>query len=135
MRIPIFRGRHVSAGAWIYGSLIVVEEKTYILPIGVKPITFHYFEVESETVGEDTGMRDNTRTKKFPDGQPIFEGDVLSNSKREKESFAIVEWGKEEAGFYLYDNWTGHTIYPPLEGIFIKIGNIHDNPELAKDDE
>jgi uncharacterized phage protein (TIGR01671 family) len=127
-----FRGKKVTNGEWVYGCLTEIQQDQIAI-YDNRPrassldvwtyIRLNTYEVIPETVGQFTGLVDKK-------GEEIYEGDILANAKRQKQSFVIVEWGKEEAGFYLYNTWTGHTIYPPLEGIFIKIGNIHDNPEL-----
>lgn len=133
MREIIFRGKDKYEN-WRYGQLItnskiygIIEEYEYACNSGA--LDFSYIKVDRETVGQFTGLFDNTRTEKFPDGKPIYEGDIVQ--------------------FYYYDEKTptiGKVIYhgskfackKHKEDVFYLlrafdmtvIGNIHDNPEL-----
>ena len=79
-----------------------------------------------------TGLTDKKRTKEFPNGQEIYEGDILSGKNEGVP--ALVVWNISGAGFEL--KWGDkeesygytHRTYNALE----VIGNIHENPELLK---
>ena len=125
MREILFRGKYAPSGMWIIGDL-----RQY--PSGAKAIKandmMHIIEVVPDTVGQFTGLTDKNCKK-------IFEGDIVSAhfdwNDPEAESRAVVEWGNFK--------WVTHQPgYDPDEitdfdkGLWIVIGNIHDNPELME---
>lgn len=130
MRESLFRGKRVDNGEWVYGYLI-----SYVLgatPIIVRNVymedncslEFDYEHVDHETVGEFTGLLDKN-------GKKIFEGDVLRFHNR---SNYPVFWDADFAAFgsCYYDDFDPLSKYDNRK---IKvIGNIHDNPELVKED-
>ena len=89
------------------------------------------YDVDSETVGQYTGLKDKN-------GKRIFEGDVLQyndGDEYDPNEFAVVTW--EDAAFvlkyycgrrepFLEYQWASSNKY------FEVIGNIHDNPELLE---
>lgn len=148
MREIIFRGKR-SNGEWVYGSLLRAVgfcciyrvtgtfelEQSYIIP---------------DSVGQYTGLRDSKRTAEHPEGQMIFEGDVVDDGRGNK---LVVCYGKhtiyccgccydshQSCGFYLilpeYVNKEDGCEYVYADGEcwedLIVIGNIHDHPELLK---
>lgn len=99
-----------------------------------------------------TGLRDRKRTKKFPKGQEICEGDIVKVDRQ--DSFpsynqAIVVYAENHGAFLLqYTKETnpkgilskesissknGKTIFDYCTGWKLEvIGNIYENPELLK---
>ena len=73
MRELIFRGKRTQDYEWVYGYLCSansIDDGTIGIPWKVIP----------ETVGQFTGLRDSKRTKEWPKGQMVFEGDVATGT-------------------------------------------------------
>jgi len=77
-----------------------------------------------------TGLRDSKRTDDFPEGEKIWEGDVISGTSAQAPSYLKpIRWGKV--------TWTENGYYAgsmPLSQIHQRevIGSIHQNPELLE---
>ena len=81
------------------------------------------------TEGQFTGLYDKKRTEEFPNGQPIYEGDVVEweDSINEEYYGGYITYPKEPVEF------KGGAFYPVCmmpETEFEVIGNIHQNKEL-----
>ena len=118
----VFRGKSKSTGEWVEGSLIgndvivgkIVEfEEDYFC-------TEFWCKVDTETVGQFTGMTDKK-------GKKLFEGDVYSMG--EKNILYVVIFDKSQ----FIGKQVGNRSLAGLEywksDIEI-IGNVYDNPEL-----
>ena len=118
----VFRGKSKSTGEWVEGSLIgndvivgkIVEfEEDYFC-------TEFWYKVDTETVGQFTGMTDKK-------GKKLFEGDVYSMG--EKNILYVVIFDKSQ----FIGKQVGNRSLAGLEywksDIEI-IGNVYDNPEL-----
>jgi hypothetical protein len=110
---------------WIYGYYNF-EPKSDIAEIIYNDggITVH-----NDTVGQFTGWKDCKITKEYPEGQPIYEGDILRDKNG---TISYVVW--EDGGFAVKSpgsdavDWDHGSWYSEKEAI----GNIHENPELLK---
>lgn len=81
-----------------------------------------------------TGLKDNKRTKKYPNGQEIYEGDILQTTVG---TYGIIfkngSWqGKPiKKSPECYGTLTTSRVYSGVKRKeFVVIGNIHENPEL-----
>lgn len=127
MREILFRGKHMTGSPWCYGNLAVRKDGVAIITPDETPCGV-YGQVDPDTVGQFTGLTDKN-------GKKIFEGDIVAAhfdfNSPEVENRTVVEWGNFK--------WVTHQPgYEPDDitdfdkGLWIVIGNIHDNPELLE---
>ena len=132
MREILFRGKRLDNGEWIRGDLV------QFLPHGIVRIVtqeppYKDAEVDSDTVGQFTGLTDRN-------GKKIFEGDII-HLEYSQVFFGGEYFGEYTAevsykeGCFITDGINnGDEIETPLSGFDNDeveiIGNIHDNPEL-----
>lgn len=146
-----FRGL-TKEGKLVYGDKVTIGKRCFIVSrpelsesddIREKHCSiWGFIEVIPETVGQFTGLKDKKRTKEYPEGQEIYEGDIVKLAENtfgetELPINCVVKWN--DKGFYqLWRNgmihwkmWREDT-YHHIE--YRKnweiIGNIHENPEL-----
>ncbi len=130
MRENLFRGKKLGSGRWTEGDLLtsatypdrawITESKTFF---DRQLDTIAFVEVDHSTVGQYTGLTDENGVK-------IFEGDILSiPSEQIGDMKAVVYYDTKYAGFNMKPITDFH--YAMMKDGTI-IGNIHDNPELAK---
>lgn len=119
MREIEFRGKRTDNGEWVHGYLLIYENEAYI-----------FEEVDPDTVGQYTGLKDKNGTK-------IYEGDILSFSNMREECTSIVMWNDEIGAWCLkIKNATRIGEFPLGKWLSDEelevIGNIHDNKELLE---
>ena len=126
MREFLFRGKKTGTNEWIYGSLISICGKSYIEE---QVRLSKSYDVDSDTVGQYTGLKDKNGVK-------IFESDICVNSDKDNYPRPLsVEWIEEFACFAFVDKGDFNNMYfyqkNHMENVAV-IGNIHDNKELLK---
>lgn len=148
MREILFRGKRIDNGEWVYGHIYTqvdlpdtIEEEWYwyIKPIGSE--SWVSYRVDPYTVGQYTGLKDKH-------GKKIFEGDILHIARNadglggyyqpplDYPVAVVVKWDLcawmwetlcEDKRFISFpDAWCHYECEV--------IGNIHDNPELLKEE-
>lgn len=143
-----FRGKRIFNDEWVYGFYWrdCTDGIHKITVSNIGDDNFRDYEVIPETVGEYIGLKDKKRTPEFPEGQEIYEGDIV----KDKYSIGIYEvvynnkecqfQGKQLQSFDCIDNHNDEFrsrenlkgrisqfhIYKDLE----ILGNKFDNPEL-----
>lgn len=141
-----FRGKRVNNGEWVYGyykkhndgtcEIIVSSEREFTHNINGKPfyrIISEVHEVISETVGQFTGVHDET-----DDEAEVFKGDIVEFFYEGKKCIGSVVF---EAGAYIIVCNELPDSYITLLSIAESdrnyfwinakvIGNIHDKPDL-----
>jgi uncharacterized phage protein (TIGR01671 family) len=126
-RIIKFRGKRLDTREWIYGSLLQSRNGyTYaICYIENVNAPFNETVVDPHTIGQFTGCYDSV-------GEEIYEGDVI------KSKYGIRHVVAFSRGKFIGKNLNAYHEECPLTNAMIKghdrqvIGNIHDNPLLAK---
>lgn len=79
--------------------------------------------VDRKTVGQFTGLKDNERTKEYPEGKEIYEGDIISYKN------AVIEWGEDGYCMRFRSGIAESGIRNDESEV---IGNRFENPELLK---
>ena len=132
MREILFRGKRVDNGEWIQGDIVQFPVHGVVRIVEQEP-SYKDAEVDSDTVGQYTGLTDKN-------GRKIFEGDII-HLEYSQVFFGGEYFGEYTAevsykeGCFITDGINnGDEIETPLSGFDNDeveiIGNIHDNPEL-----
>ena len=132
MRDYKFRGM-TKEGKWVYGYYVVEGYKKPKPHFIVEP-GGQWHIVLPETVGQFTGLHDDKRTKEYPEGQEIYEGDIIQNI--EHKNLWIIVWDIQYAKFgFQYTNGILIDERATLGGeiLFEVIGNAHENKELLEE--
>jgi len=113
----IFRGKSISDGKWVFGSLILFADD-YPMIMSYSADAPVYTRVTEKTIGQYTGVKDK-------DKKLIFEGDIVHWQNNYKHEFTKkVTFDKSYGGFAPVDIYMGYDCNV--------LGNIHDNPELLE---
>ena len=154
IREIIFRGKRIDNGEWVEGSLLYDREQNEaFIAENFEDRAANIREVDPDTVGECTGLRDKN-------GKLIFEGDIFKFPDEVWESYYTScgteydSWEVENYGVVGFCDYSGrfdfirykfnensveadlHENHAIEFCDFIRdlevIGNIHDNPELLE---
>ena len=86
---------------------------------------------ENHIIMQFTGLHDQKRTKEYPKGQPIYEGDIVEHKGAYNTDRGEVLWSRTELRFNCK---LGCTILNGALSEFVEvIGDIHTTPELLEE--
>lgn len=129
-----FRGKRSINNEWVYGNYILIagRQETFISE-SYSCTSSHAFEVMPESVGQFTGLYDKN-------GKEIYEGDILRFYFNSDEYIVYVGFNSEVGAWCVAFKGSGYVGTTPLGKMLCEydgmevIGNIHDNPELIKEE-
>lgn len=135
MREILFRGKRIDNGKWVEGEMLHdMQDRAWIYWKTPKelPVVFsRNATVEPETVGQFTGLTDKN-------GKRIFEGDIVHCVSMADMANMVVIFEDGEFRMVLCEKYKDYIHGCGFYAIrcFDKeiIGNIHDNPELLKEE-
>ena len=128
-----FRGKSIfGIHEWLYGSLLLLNGKSYICPDKEAAWNMTRYEVIPNTVGQFTGLSDKN-------GKEIYEGDILHTITfgfEPEEYTAIILY--RNCSFQLSNGrnlfYFGQSDFTKMDDTIV-IGNIYDHPELIKEED
>lgn len=129
MRDIEFRGKRTDNGEWVYGNLVrgCDEQYAYIVEFGNKELCRNYVDIDPETVGQYTGLKDKN-------GAKIFEGDIVERFWFGEMCIYQIDYDNGLASF-IGRAGMKYTTFDYDSAEFEVVGNIHDNPELLEGDQ
>lgn len=133
----LYRGKRKDNGEWVEGYLLrpnpevcrASEVNDCVIGYQVSFTEgYRFYEVDPETVGQDTGMTDIG-------GKRIFEGDIMETAVTGiTHHTGAVLYQDGAFGLRCTDESASAFFLCFVAGYYTVIGNIHDTPVLKKED-
>lgn len=132
----LFRGKCIDTSKWVYGYFVKYQPRvnkdeliSSILSAYACDLYLPVIKVESETVGEYTGLKDKNGTK-------IFEGDIVDitddNGEHSELGCGIGDIEFYDGLWYI-NGEINNSLYDLNNCYYIEVvGNVYDNPELLQ---
>ena len=123
----LFRGKDKATKKWVYGDYTHNEGlKTHYISRNVNNTSRKAWEVDPDTIGQYTGLKDK-------DGNKIFEGDIVIIAEKLKTKVVYYDGAfRMQSEFSPTPTDTTDMGYMMREFSVRVIGNVHDDPELIK---
>lgn len=118
-------------GEWVTGSLVVpeqIKDNEVLILVAHSDNCKTTYHVDKDTIGQFTGLYDKN-------GKEIYEGDIVLHKTYHGEKSCVVRF---ECGAFIVGYHEGiSTKRTPMliNKSCVLIGNIHDNPELIKEEQ
>lgn len=138
MREILFKAKRIDNGKWVEGCLVIDHSRSNLFEYRMQPVesgVLYAPPINPETLCQFTGLYDKN-------GKRIWENDIANTDSNVRAqikfglySSSFSTW-KRNQGFYM--DFMNKEYYRPDLGYWAKktvvIGNIFDNPELAKEE-
>ena len=130
MREILFRGKRKDNGEWVVGTVAYINSEyldrkvTIIIPINATELLYEgiiYSEVQPETVGQYTGLKDKN-------GNEIYEGDIVTGLFNYTDIIGHIVYGSDATFFIERKGLYGIGLNNAEDWLEV-VGNIHDKEE------
>lgn len=134
-----FRGKDETLKKWLYGDLLQYNDGSVCIGERSKTFTDDGYQspdystllgIDEETIGQFTGFHDKN-------GKEIYQHDIIQLQVEGEKYNCLVEWNINIGAWCISIENKCVGIKPLgewlLDGSFVVIGNVFDNPELLED--
>ena len=130
MREIKFRARRADTNEWVYGYYAKYGNKRSGFVYKIITNDGIFYDIRPSTVGQFTGLKDIEK-KEVHEGDGAYE--TFISEGHENDVFkGVVEWF--DSGWFVKTKEHGHISLTDCSIAIEIFGNIHENPELLKED-
>ena len=138
MREILFKAKRIDNGEWVEGCLVIDHSRSNLFEYRMQPVesgVLYAPPIYPETLCQFTGLYDKNDKRIWENDIVNTDSNVRAQIKFGLYSNSFSTW-KRNQGFYM--DFMNKEYYRPDLGYWAKktvvIGNIFDNPELAKEE-